>query len=244
MPASTDWRSSVQRSSPALAVAACCALICVGVVVPQVSIAQTFDGVPPNPVVRPALQQAATPTPRVEPTGCAQALAASGAQFQRVGRHEGPGQCGVDDAVSVSAIGAVRLQPEALLTCQTALSFSQFLETTVTPQAREHLQSTPETVFVAASYVCRGRNNVAGARLSEHSFGRAVDVRAITLENGQSWRVQPQPAGSSAPDARFQAALREEACGPFTTVLGPGSDGHHTDHIHFDNAPRRSAYCR
>ncbi len=227
------------------------ALLCLSFAFPATGFAQTLDATPPNPIARP---QVAQPTvtqgvaqSAIQPhaqTGCAQALAAAGAVFQQLGRHEGAGQCGIDDAVTLNAIGAVRLQPEALLTCQTALAFSQFMTSTITPQARHHLQSAPQTVSIAASYACRGRNNVAGARLSEHSYGRAVDVRAITLQNGESWRVQPQPSGSSAPDARFQAALREAACGPFTTVLGPGSDGHHTDHIHFDNAPRSSTYCR
>jgi hypothetical protein len=45
-------------------------------------------------------------------------------------------------------------------------------------------------------------------------------------------------------DARFQRAVRKAACGPFTTVLGPGSDAYHDDHMHFDTKPRRSPYCR
>jgi hypothetical protein len=226
-------------------------LLCLSLAFPVACFAQTLSASPPNPIARPQfMQPSATQSlgqstaPTDEQTGCAQALSAAGAVFQRNGRHEGAGQCGIDDAVTLNAIGAVRLQPEALLTCQTALAFSQFMTSTITPQARQHLQSAPQTVFIAASYACRGRNNVAGARLSEHSYGRAVDVRALTLENGESWRVEPQPSGSTTPDARFQAALRAAACGPFTTVLGPGSDGHHTDHIHFDNAPRSSTYCR
>ena len=35
------------------------------------------------------------------------------------------------------------------------------------------------------------------------------------------------------------------ACGIFGTTLGPGSDGYHEDHLHFDTAAHRSgAYCR
>ena len=36
--------------------------------------------------------------------------------------------------------------------------------------------------------------------------------------------------------------LRESACHRFTTVLGPGSDGHHEGHIHLDVAERRHGY--
>ena len=36
--------------------------------------------------------------------------------------------------------------------------------------------------------------------------------------------------------------LRMSACERFTTVLGPGSDGHHESHIHLDIAERRHGY--
>jgi len=40
----------------------------------------------------------------------------------------------------------------------------------------------------------------------------------------------------------FRVALRESACHRFTTVLGPGSDGYHEAHIHFDLAERSHGY--
>jgi hypothetical protein len=36
--------------------------------------------------------------------------------------------------------------------------------------------------------------------------------------------------------------LRESACYHFTTVLGPGSDGHHEAHIHLDLTKRHQGY--
>ena len=36
--------------------------------------------------------------------------------------------------------------------------------------------------------------------------------------------------------------LRQSACARFTTVLGPGSDGHHESHIHLDLAERHNGY--
>lgn len=199
---------------------------------------------PPNPTARPTdtLEPAAEPI--VADRACFNALRAAGATFEIRGRHEGAGRCGIDDAVAVSAIDGVTLQPAALLTCEAALTYANLWTDVKAPQARSIFQSEPQTVFVAASYACRGRNNVAGARLSEHGFGRAIDVRGIAFEDGQVWSVQPHPVGSDDPAARFQAAVRQDACGPFTTILGPGSDGHHQDHIHFDIARRSSTYCR
>lgn len=188
-----------------------------------------------------------TADPLIEPDvdqACQQALAAAGAVFEPRGRVEGAGQCGIDDAVALQAIGDITLRPVALIACPTATTFTAFVGETITPQARQTMGSAPSVIYIAASYACRGRNNVSGARVSEHAFGRAVDVRAVDLEDGQSWHVRPHEEGSEEPEARFQSALREQACGPFNTVLGPGSDGHHSDHLHFDTARRSSSYCR
>jgi hypothetical protein len=37
------------------------------------------------------------------------------------------------------------------------------------------------------------------------------------------------------------AAFRTAACGWFTTVLGPGSDAAHADHLHLDIQPHGSS---
>ena len=92
---------------------------------------------------------------------------------------------------------------------------------------------------VAAGYVCRTRNNQPGAKISEHALGRAVDVMALRRTDGSVLRI----GGATGPDAALVARLRAGACGPFTTVLGPGSDAFHEDHLHFDIAERRRTYC-
>ena len=40
----------------------------------------------------------------------------------------------------------------------------------------------------------------------------------------------------------FREKFRASACARFTTVLGPGSDGYHENHIHLDLAVRNSGY--
>jgi len=87
------------------------------------------------------------------------------------------------------------------------------------------------------SYDCRGRNRVAGAILSEHGLANALDIRSIRLKDGRVVR----PADSGAP-REFRAAMKAAVCTRFTTVLGPGSDGYHEDHIHMDRAERRGGY--
>ncbi len=87
------------------------------------------------------------------------------------------------------------------------------------------------------SFECRGQNRVPGARLSEHGRANALDIRAFRLKNGQT--VQPTDVAVSR---NFRLAMKNSVCARFTTVLGPGSDGYHEDHIHVDLAERRSGY--
>ena len=87
------------------------------------------------------------------------------------------------------------------------------------------------------SFECRGRNRVVGAQLSEHGRANALDVRAFRLANGQS---------ISLTDRMVPREVRENVlhsvCTRFTTVLGPGSDGYHEDHIHLDLMERHNNY--
>ena len=39
----------------------------------------------------------------------------------------------------------------------------------------------------------------------------------------------------------WREGIRADACARFSTVLGPGSDGHHEEHIHVDLAERRGS---
>jgi hypothetical protein len=87
------------------------------------------------------------------------------------------------------------------------------------------------------SYDCRGRNRVAGAKISEHGKGNALDIRALLLAGGKRIELtDPQvPHG-------FREDLRRSVCARFTTVLGPDSDGYHENHVHVDLAERRGGY--
>ena len=74
-------------------------------------------------------------------------------------------------------------------------------------------------------------------QLSEHGRANALDVRAFKLANGRS---------ISLTDRTVPRELREtvlhSACARFSTVLGPGSDWYHEDHIHLDLMERRGNY--
>ena len=62
-------------------------------------------------------------------------------------------------------------------------------------------------------------------------------MHAFKLANGQSIGLTDR----EVPRSLRESALHT-ACTPCTTVLGPGSDGYHEDHIHLDLLQRHINY--
>ncbi|WP_051242675.1 extensin family protein [Stappia stellulata] len=178
-------------------------------------------------------------------SGCTAQLLEAGAVFRATpSPPAGALGCGIDDPVRLDSVAGTVFRPRAVLSCVTALKLVRFLQRPLTDEVRATMNTDVKTVHVAASYACRGRNRQAGAKLSEHGYGRAVDIRGLTFADGRRWDVSPRRDNDRSPAARLQRRVRALACGPFTTVLGPGSDAYHDDHFHFDLAPRNAAYCR
>jgi hypothetical protein len=150
--------------------------------------------------------------------------------------------CGIAEPVRVSSVAGLELSQAAIMDCPTAIALNAWAERGVKP-AIGRLGGGPVGLRVAAHYSCRGRNGQKGAKISEHGKGRAVDISAIELANGQSLTVLQ--GWRSAQHAKKFRAMHQAACGPFGTVLGPSSDRFHQDHFHFDTARYRSGtYCR
>ena len=153
----------------------------------------------------------------------------------------GPGECGAADMVRLNAITLrdrvrVPLTPPAVLRCPMAEALAHFMRNDVAPAAAE-LGAPLAAVVNYDSYDCRGRNRVAGAKTSEHGKGNAIDIRAIKLGNGTIVDLT-----SPIVAKEFRERVRVAACGRFSTVLGPGSDGYHESHIHLDLAERSRGY--
>ena len=175
---------------------------------------------------------------------CEAALRALGARFER-GRAIREGACGAPRPLVIAAIGDVALSTPATMRCPAAVAFARWVREVVEPSASRHFRSPVRGLSVAASYHCRTRRNGRRSnRLSEHALANAIDIAAVELGAGRSVPVRPR--SGNAPDARFQKEVRAGACRLFTTVLGPGSDGVHENHLHFDLAERRSGFrlCR
>lgn len=152
------------------------------------------------------------------------------------------GECGIAAPVAVTGLsGGIVVRPAATLTCEAAEDLARWAAEAVVPAAAKALDARPTVAAVAGSYVCRGRNGVKDAPLSEHALGTAIDIAGFEFGGRQSIAIVEHP-GDSAADVAFRAAIRRAACSYFTTVLGPGSDAEHSDHLHMDIKIRTNGY--
>jgi hypothetical protein len=159
---------------------------------------------------------------------------------------EGPGECGGPDLVKLEAIlladqSQVAIKPPATLRCTMAQAVVSWVREDVAAAA-QRLGARLAGIENYDSYDCRGRNNIPGAKLSEHGKANALDIRTFKLADGRV--VSPTDMRVTKD---FREGLRRSACARFNTVLGPGSDGYHEDHVHVDlqeRGPRRFTMCQ
>jgi hypothetical protein len=147
--------------------------------------------------------------------------------------------CSVDSPVLVSALpNGVEVAPASLMACPVAESLARWMSDAVAPEAERHFQSAPTKLLIGTSYQCRDQRN--GEKLSEHAFGNGVDVMGFEFAKRGPLAISAHSADS--PESTFQAAVQKAACPIFTTVLGPGSDAAHGDHLHLDLRQRKGDY--
>jgi hypothetical protein len=175
------------------------------------------------------------------PSACRAALTEAIAIAPSIPDIHGPGGCGGEDLVRLEAVvlpdkHRVAVKPAAILRCAMASAIADWIRTDMV-QLANSLGSVVTDLDNFDSFECRGRNRILGAQLSEHGRANALDVRALKLANGQS---------ISLTDRTVPRDLREtvlhSVCARFSTVLGPGSDSYHEDHIHLDLMERRNNY--
>jgi hypothetical protein len=167
---------------------------------------------------------------------------------------EGPGACGVDYPLRVAALGETALvsfteeakasrqaavTPAATLACPMVSALDRFASESVQPAATRWFAQPVVGIKQISAYSCRGMNDVPGARISEHAFGNALDIAAFTLADGRTITVKDGWRGTPA-EQGFLHDVQESACAVFTTVLAPGSNAYHEDHMHVDLMRRSS----
>jgi hypothetical protein len=169
------------------------------------------------PATRPAYHQPAAPSPRVP-------------QIPQLGPPRG---------LYTGASTPVAVTPAATLACPIVSALDQWVTHTVQPSAQRWFGQPVVEIKQISAYSCRGMNGQPGARISEHAFGNALDIAAFILADGRkivvkkNWNGTPEEQG-------FLHDVQGGACETFTTVLAPGSNRYHYDHIHVDLMRRAS----
>jgi hypothetical protein len=133
----------------------------------------------------------------------------------------------------VTAFGPVAVKPAATLACPIVSVLDRWLADSVQPAAMRWFGARVVEIKQISAYSCRGMNGNSNAHISEHAFGNALDIAAFTLADGRrisvkdGWKGLPEEQG-------FLRDVQAAACQQFTTVLAPGSNVYHYDHIHVD----------
>lgn len=139
----------------------------------------------------------------------------------------------------VDAFGPVALKPVATLACPIVSVLDRWLADSVQPAALRWFGARVVEIKQISAYSCRGMNGNSRAHISEHAFGNALDIAAFTLADGRrisvkdGWKGMPEEQG-------FLRDVQAAACRQFNTVLAPGSNVYHYDHIHVDLMRRSS----
>jgi hypothetical protein len=138
-----------------------------------------------------------------------------------------------------SAVGPVAVKPAATLACPIVSMLDRWLAESVQPAALRWFGARVVEIKQISAYSCRGMNGNPHAHISEHAFGNALDVAGFTLADGRyisvqhGWKGLPEEQG-------FLRDVEAGACQRFTTVLAPGANVYHYNHIHVDLMRRAS----
>jgi len=200
---------------------------------------QPAEGEKPAEPEKPAAEARPPEPPPV--SACRLALTDAIAIAPSVPDIKGPGACGGPDMVHLEAVilpdkTRVPLKPGGTMRCSMATAVADWIRTDMAPLAAS-LNTKLVELDNFDSFDCRGRNRVVGAKMSEHGRANALDIRGLKLANGQSIALTER---GTPRELREKVLL--SVCTRFSTVLGPGSDGYHEDHIHLDLAERRGNY--
>ena len=150
----------------------------------------------------------------------------------------GPARAPLPGEAAASA-GPVELRPAATLACPIVSALDKWVAAAVQPAALKWFHQPVVEIKQIGSYSCRGMiNGNPNAPISEHAFGNALDIAEFDLADGRKisveygWRGRPEEQG-------FLHDVQDAACQDFNTVLAPGANIYHYNHIHVDLMQRK-----
>jgi hypothetical protein len=192
--------------------------------------------IPPDAIIPPG-GSAAVANPATQHAYNAPADAPPQRSLPRLGPERGP--------YSPVNVAPAELKPAAKLACPLVSALDRWVSEGVQPAALRWFGSPVAEIHQIGSYSCRDMVGSSTDTISEHAFGNALDVSGFTLADGRTitvkdgWRGTPKEQG-------FLHDVQLSACQIFVTVLAPGYNVYHYNHIHVDLMRRRPGYrpCR
>ncbi len=128
----------------------------------------------------------------------------------------------------------VTVKPAAILRCTMASAIADWLRKDMVPLASSLARPSATSIISIPS-------NAAAATASPARCCRSTARPTPSTCAPSSW---PTGSRSALTDRTMPREVRERVlhsvCARFSTVLGPGSDWYHEDHIHLDLAQRRA----
>jgi hypothetical protein len=151
---------------------------------------------------------------------------------------DGPGPCGLDHPFKVTALAEATVALNAIQTlgCPMTAALDEWLRDVVQPIALARFGQPVAQIDTMGAYSCRAIDGHRSSRYSEHAFGNAVDVSVFRFADGSSVSIARGWTKGTAQEKAFLREVQAGACNIFTTVLAPGSDANHSDHLHLDLA--------
>ncbi|HEX5509372.1 MAG TPA: extensin family protein [Pseudolabrys sp.] len=140
---------------------------------------------------------------------------------------------------SAASNAMAQVTPPATLACPLVSALDHWVAEGVQPAAMRWFGSPVIEIKQISSYSCREMVGSGTSTISEHAFGNALDVAGFTLADGRKitvkdgWHGTPEEQG-------FLHDVQLSACDLFTTVLAPGYNIYHYNHIHVDLMRRAS----
>jgi len=150
-----------------------------------------------------------------------------------------PPKLGPMGAPNITGATKAAVTPTATLACPMVSALDQWVAEAVQPAALKWFRQPVVEIKQISAYSCRGMVGSGTGNISEHAFGNALDVAGFTLADGRKivvkngWNGTPEETG-------FLHDVQLAACERFNTVLAPGYNVYHYDHIHLDLMRRAS----
>ena len=131
------------------------------------------------------------------------------------------------------------LTPPATLACPIVSALDHWVSEGVQPAAMRWFGTPVTEIKQISAYSCRRMVGAGGSGISEHAFGNAIDVAAFTFSDGR--RITVEAGWHGSPEEQgFLRDVHLAACDHFSTVLAPGYNAAHYNHIHVDLMRRAS----